>query len=307
MKKIGLLGGATGLGQKLHGPQLAPQFLRENGLCKAIQPHHGLVIKDYGDIQFDSHQSGLQSKASFYKKLRKSCEQVLEENDFSLFLGGDHSIAVSTVSAVLDKNPDTLVIWIDAHADINTLETSPTGNFHGMPLSVLTGMVMKNSKRTKLDPKNLIYLGLRDVDSGEKDIIKENEIIYYCPKDLQENKIEKILEKVFKKYPRCPIHISFDVDAIDPLFMQATGVPVQKGLTLEQTQKILQVLARCQRVHSMDLVEFNPDIGKESEVTENLNSLLKLFNYFFSERFPKTEKRPRNEKPSPRSTPIKTF
>jgi len=189
--------------------------------------------------------------------------------DFVLTVGGDHSIAAGSIAGILAAQPDTFVVWVDAHADINTPATSDSGNIHGMPVALLARLCGKVPGFEYLDDKpalkleNIVYIGLRDVDAGEKKLLAEHKVRAFFMSDVTPVGIKGVMEKVLEYAGSRPIHLSFDVDGLDPEYMPSTGTPVKEGLSLQDGQYICKSLASTQRVRSFDLVEVNPDLGDE--------------------------------------------
>lgn len=199
---------------------------------------------------------------------------MVQANRFPLTLGGDHSIAIGTVSAVLDKYPDAGLLWIDAHADINTIESTPSGNLHGCPVSFLMGLnkdVPHCPESLKwvpgnLSPKKIAYIGLRDVDAGEKKILKDLGIAAFSMYHVDKYGINAVIEMAMKAvHPETngegPIMCSYDVDGVDPLYIPATGTPVRGGLTLREGLFLVERLAESGNLIALDVVECNPDLA----------------------------------------------
>jgi arginase len=194
-------------------------------------------------------------------------KKVAKKGHMALTLGGDHSIAMGTVSASLSVYPDLGVIWVDAHADINTTETTDSGNLHGMPISFLMGLGEPVKEFEWLKPclrrERIVYIALRDVDKGEKLILKENGIKAYSMHDVDKLGIAKVMEQCFEYLGQdTPIHLSFDVDALDPTVAPATGTPVRGGLTFREGHYICEEVFSTGRLVSMDMVEVNPELGE---------------------------------------------
>jgi arginase len=200
-----------------------------------------------------------------YNKIRQN---------FCLNLGGDHSIAASTVRPLLDiYKDDLLVVWIDAHPDVNTLDTSITKSLHGTPVASLLGLqpYWYMEKKTtphppphNLNPQNLAYFGIRDIDPPEASFIEQLKIPVY-------HKTDELI-KFIDSHPAKHIHISCDIDGIDPETMSATGTPVKDGLTQLSVQKVIR---HCMpRLISLDLVEFNPLLGDSKKTVDNILELL---------------------------------
>ena len=214
-------------------------------------------------------------------------------SSFTYTLGGDHSIAIGSISAIstLNKNlrgQETLVFWIDAHADFHTPRTSPSGNIHGCPVGFLMklpgtkipGFEWLYEKDDLPFITKIVYFGLRDVEEEEVEHIGRYGALAYWSKDIhsrrdENNYIEDCVQKAiahFDPQGNCAIHCSFDIDSLDPLHATSTGTPVSDGLSLDQGVRIVRALQRTGRLFSMDLVEVNPTIGTPSDVEETLTS-----------------------------------
>ena len=249
-------------GQKKDGVQLGGDMILKSNIMKRRTlrntPINTIDIKKYSD----------------YRDGYNAVNNGLKKGLINVNFGGDHSIAVSTIQPLLDHyKKDLLVIWIDAHADINTYEASNTKNIHGMPLASLTGLMphwyrVKKS-RFILPTQNLLYVGIRDLDPFEETIIKNKEIAYF-------NSFDKDIIKTIKNNPAKYIHISCDIDGLDPQLTPSTGTAVKNGLTLKNVKKIIKVSKS--RLVSFDLVEFNPLIGKKRDVKKTLLNINKILD-----------------------------
>lgn len=204
--------------------------------------------------------------------LYQSIAALAKEKKFVLTLGGDHSIAIGTVSGVQEAYPDVGLLWIDAHADINTLESTDSGNLHGCPVSFLMGLNKELECPPSLkwvpgslSPDKIVYIGLRDVDKAEKKIIKDLGIKAYSMYHVDKFGINKVIEMALEcLHPnggRGPIMCSYDMDAVDPLFVPATGTPVRGGLTLREGLFLVERLAETGDLVALDIVECNPELA----------------------------------------------
>lgn len=203
-------------------------------------------------------------------------------------IGGDHSMAIATVASSLNLHKDNLkVLWFDAHADINTYDSSLTKNYHGMPLSFLTGLADHDFEfiRNKLNFDNLMYIGIRDVDSFEKTIIEKHKIKYLTCEQINNNLYDSI-KKINNFIGNDPVHLSFDVDCMDPKFINCTGTKSKYGLNLN-TKVILDNLAN-KNLCNMDITEINLDLGNNKDKLKTINNLSKLFDSYI--KFHKTNK-----------------
>ena len=197
-----------------------------------------------------------------------------------LNIGGDHSISIATGAASLNKCRHTKFIWIDAHADINTHEQSKTKNYHGMPLSFLTGLDKdKNFSFIEhtLPFSNILYIGIRDVDVAEWKTIRNHNILY-IPTNTVNNDFKRALSEITKFVGNSPVHLSFDVDAIDPSFISTTGTPVKGGIHLKQGEMLTKFILDSFPIIGMDIVEMNLE-EKHKLAEKSLINFWKLFPF----------------------------
>jgi arginase len=190
--------------------------------------------------------------------------RVMEEKDFPLFVGGDHSIAVGTVAAAGADGEPIGLIWLDAHGDFNTPDTSPSGNIHGMPLAILMGeghpdLVNVGRSGPKVLPENVVMIGLRDIDPVEKKRLKTSGVTVFTMRDIDEQGISTVANKAVMKFAHMKrIHLTVDMDALDPVEAPGVGTPVPGGITYREAHLLMEILADSKKVGSMDLVEINP-------------------------------------------------
>lgn len=214
------------------------------------------------------------------KELSNQVYTHAKEGRFVLTLGGDHSIAIGTISGTAKAMRERLgrdigVIWVDAHADINTPEVSDSGNIHGMPLAYLTGLASDKpdapfgwlNDEQRISPKKLVYIGLRDVDRAEKKILRENGIKAFSMHDIDRHGIGKVMDMALGWIGSdTPIHLSFDIDALDPMWAPSTGTAVRGGLTLREGDFIAECVHGTGSLIALDLVEVNPSLEKQGAV-----------------------------------------
>ncbi|KAI9727301.1 MAG: Arginase, catabolizes arginine to ornithine and urea [Chrysothrix sp. TS-e1954] len=196
-----------------------------------------------------------------------------------LTLGGDHSIAIGTIGGTAKAIRERLgremaLIWVDAHADINTPETSDSGNIHGMPVAFLTGLAKESREdifgwikdANRISTSKLVYIGLRDIDRGEKKILQDHGIKAFSMHDIDRHGIGKVMDMALGWIGSdTPIHLSFDVDALDPSVCPSTGTPVRGGLTLREGDFIAECVHQTGSLIAVDLVEINPQIEDSTE------------------------------------------
>jgi len=277
-RKISIIGAPMDFGQHHRGVDMGPAAMRYTGLVPRLR-ELGHTVVDTGDVVVPTRDSGeIESKKKYLKEITQICEllykagkEAIGKGEFPLFLGGDHSIAVGTVSAATDEN-STGLIWMDAHGDFNVPETSPSGNIHGMPVSALIGeghesLVNVGSKGPKIDPENIVMIGQRDLDNGEKKRLKKAGITVFTMRDIDEQGNSSVANKAIMKFAHLKrIHLSVDMDALDPVEAPGVGTPVPGGLSYRESHLLMETLSDSGKLSSMDLVEINPilDIGNKT-------------------------------------------
>ncbi|KAI1097564.1 arginase-like protein [Jackrogersella minutella] len=278
-------------GQCKPGVDAAPSALIESGLLRQLREElnyklHGHdTVHSYRDLvpKEDPPFRNMKNPKAVSSVTERLCDQVYEharEGRMVLTLGGDHSIAIGTVTGTAKAVRERLgreiaVIWVDAHSDINTPETSDSGNVHGMPVSFLTGLAKEDKPEYfgwlkpehLLNVSKLVYIGLRDVDAGEKRILRENNIKAFSMFDIDRYGIGRVVEMALAHIGSdTPIHLSFDVDALDPMWAPSTGTPVRGGLTLREGDFICESVHQTGSLVAIDLVEVNPSLAPEIEL-----------------------------------------
>ena len=212
------------------------------------------------------------SKAS--EHLSKVVESVAKAGKLPVTVGGDHSLGTGSMIGIARAHPDVATIWVDAHADINTPDTTPSGNLHGCPVSFALGLEGTYVEPYKswipnppvCKPQNLVYIGLRDIDEGERKILKKHNILAYSMYHVDKFGIGRVVEMALDYLNgntgrrERPIHLSFDVDAMDPSVAPSTGTPVRGGLTFREGHYICEAVAETGSLVAMDIVEVNPSL-----------------------------------------------
>jgi len=265
------------LGADRRGVDMGPSALRIADLKLKLEAL-GYNILDSGDIniQIMERQKVSNPKLKYLPEILKTCkilarkvEKVLDTGGFPLCIGGDHSMAIGTIAGISShcrKNKLTLgVIWIDAHADMNTEETTPSGNIHGMPLAASLGigngkLINMLGFSPKLKPENCTLIGVRSIDNLEKTIIKKLKIPVYTMTDIDKLGIHRIIVRVLKQFREKVdhIHISFDLDSVDPSVAPGVGTPVAGGLSYREAHLLMESIAECGCMSSLEVTEINP-------------------------------------------------
>lgn len=279
-KRINIIGVPMDFGQLRRGLDMGPAAARYTGLVSALRTL-GHSVKDLGDVSVPVRNPVEEGeKADYYEEIRTICDQVYEagkkavaDDVFPLFIGGDHSIAMGTVGGV-SHDRTTGLIWIDAHGDFNTPETSPSGNIHGMPLSVLIGdgderLVNIGRPGAKIDPDNIVMIGIRDLDTHERERIRKSGITVYTMRDIDEQGISTVTNKALMKFIHLKrVHVSLDIDALDPVEAPGVGTPVPGGLTYREAHLFMEIMADSGKLTSMDMVELNPILDQANKTAQ---------------------------------------
>lgn len=272
-------------GQGKSGVEKGPEYMVRQGLVHQIQ-ELGWNVSTHEPLesmpQQPNDQCGNVKNPNLVgeatERIYRANLDALNQGRFPLTLGGDHSIAMGTVAAVLEKHPDAGVIWVDAHADINTLQGTESGNLHGCPVSFLLGLNKEAPGKlswvpAKLHPSKIVYVGLRDLDAPEKRIIKELGIKAFSMYHVDRYGINQVIEMALQHLGNGPVMCSYDVDAIDPQYVPATGTPVRGGLTLREALFLPERLAETGRLVALDVVEVNPKLATDDvHVVDTINA-----------------------------------
>lgn len=298
-KKLNLISACFSKGQAHQGVELGPSAFLNQGLIPQIEGL-GFEVKNI-ELLLNEHLNEeplhLRCPKSVYKASLDldECIKSLEKDQFVLTLGGDHSIALGTIHAHHYRNPDFCLFWIDAHADINTTDTTNSGYLHGMMLSFLIKEVrekfpFKTDKypfladlNPVLNKENLVYIGLRGIEPEEKKILEALDILYFSMADIDKLGIYKVIELALKKvnpYLKKSIHVSFDIGSLDPSLAPSTGFPVSGGLNLREVFAIGEEIAKTGCLNMLDFVELNPLIGKKKEVERSIKSSIEILLSF---------------------------
>lgn len=282
------------------GVEKGPQILRENNLLDIFNKSH--KVCDMGEVHVKNVSSNDKYAANAKMKyldevvrsnigLADKVYESLKNSYLPLIIGGDHSLALGSLAGASKFfNEDLAVIWVDAHGDVNTLETSPSGNIHGMPLASSMG-IGHNSltdiyfAKQKVKPENVFILGCRDLDLGEIELIKEHNLNVWTMKDIKSKGIDIVLKElltIINKNSVKNIHFSFDIDCLDPSYAPGTGTPVEDGLSFPEGKKVIETVIGTSLVKSMDFVEFNPDLDKNKKTLETCIELLNVISDAFN-------------------------
>lgn len=286
MKKLNLsiIGVPMDLGQNRRGVDMGPSAIRYAGVVERLT-NLGHSVKDEGDIAI-SHTRKEQSSNTHLRNLEDVIEgntllankvhEVLTEEQFPLVLGGDHSIAIGTLAGLSDRYENLGVIWYDAHADLNTAETSPSGNIHGMPLAVSLGLghddlVNIRSYAPKIKPENVVIIGARSVDPGERELIKEKGIKVFSMHEIDKLGMTEVMNQTIAHFHERKVdgvHLSLDLDGLDPLYTPGVGTPVPGGISYRESHLAMEMLYTSKLITSAEFVEVNPILDEKNKTAD---------------------------------------
>ena len=277
--QVQVIGVPMDLGADRRGVDIGASAIRYAGLNDQLR-RLNYEVHDVGNIivpQPESQPIG-NPQLKYLEPILKAAEELADAvtaaliaNEFPLILGGDHSIGLGSITGVTRVYKDISVIWIDAHADFNTEETTPSGNIHGMILAALAGI--GNSRLTdiggwapKLDPQKIIIVGARELDFGERELLRSHHVHVFTMSDIDQRGISNVMSEALSLAERASdgIHLSLDMDALDPVHAPGVGTPVRGGLTYREAHMIMELVANSGRLIGMDVVEVNPILDREN-------------------------------------------
>lgn len=287
LKAVDILGVPLAYGASMAGVELGPAALRVARLKRRIA-QLGYVVRDLGDIEVEQSQSNPDpaDKLKYLIEIRAACaelaqkvEGILAAGELPLVLGGDHSIAIGSLSGFASycrsRNETPGLIWFDAHADMNTPETTPSGNIHGMPLAVLFGRGAPELTNIagfapKLDPKFCVHVGARDIDSGERLLISELGIRFISMREIDERGMNVCMDQAISIASQATggYAVTFDVDALDPGDAPGSGTLVRGGLTYREAHLAMEKIADAGGMRSLEVVEINTALDVNNKTAE---------------------------------------
>ena len=279
MRKLSIIGMPMDLGQMRRGVDMGPSAIRYAGIYERLKLLFD-EIQDLGDIPIGrpevviDSQSNLRNLELVAEKsaiLAEKVDQIVQSGSFPLVLGGDHSIAIGTLAGVSKHYKNLGVIWYDAHGDLNTAETSPSGNIHGMPLAVSLGvghslLTEISGYSPKLKPENIVIIGARALDDGEKDLIRKKGIKVYTMHEIDRLGMTKVIEETiaYLKERTDGVHLSFDLDGLDPADAPGVGTPVIGGISYRESHLAMEMLEEAKIITSAEFVEVNPILDEKN-------------------------------------------
>lgn len=263
---------------------MGPSAIRYAGAIKRLEAI-GHTLKDEGDVQVSAVEhtereatnlKNLEEVVQATNELANRVAEVVEKGNFPLVLGGDHSIAIGTIAGLTSKYKNIGVIWYDAHVDMNTAETSPSGNIHGMPLAVLMGrghetLVNIFKEGQKVKPENIVIIGARSVDPGERILIKELGMKVFTMHEIDRDGMTAVMKEAIA-YLRAKnvdgVHLSLDLDGLDPLYTPGVGTPVPGGISYRESHLAMEMLEDSGMITSAEFVEVNPILDEKNKTAD---------------------------------------
>lgn len=275
--KIHILEMPLDFGASRHGSDMGPSAIRLAGIKQRLEDlgHSTFEHTDIFHAKPQEYQNIGNPKAKYLKPIVNACtklaglvEEISGKNEFPLVLGGDHSIALGSIAGISatakKQNKSFGVLYVDAHGDFNDTNTTPSGNIHGECLAASAGIGLPELTNLyfegqKVDPKNICFVGCRDLDSGEKTLMKKAGVTVFTMSDIDRHGFPAIVQKVKEFFQKIDIiHVSFDMDVLDPMFAPGTGIPLPGGLTNREALLLMEEMAGTEKVKSAEIVEVNP-------------------------------------------------
>ena len=279
-KTVQIIGVPIDLGQSHRGVDLGPGALRYAGLASRLEKL-GYEVHDSGNLSVPVRESLVHERQDHYlpsiiEVCKAAClagQQALAQGRIPIFLGGDHSVSIGTIAGIADEQ-SVGVLWIDAHGDFHTEDSSPSKNIHGMPLAILLGhgypeLVAVGGLQATLQPEDVVMIGVRDLDAGERQRLRESGMTVYTMRDIDEKGMGAIAaEALVKLSHKNRLHVSLDIDSLDPQASPGAGTLVPGGLTYREAQLLMEIIADSRRLGSLDIVEINPILDNRNKTAE---------------------------------------
>ena len=279
---IALIGVPTDIGAGHRGASMGPEALRVAGIAEALRSH-GLDVLDYGNVQgpvnpWQPPTEGyrhLPEVAEWNRLTMEAVSASLGRGELPIVLGGDHCLGIGSITAVAKHCRDTgkklRILWLDAHADFNTSQGTPSGNIHGMPVACLCGLgpdelTLLGGTKPAIQPEEIRQIGIRSVDIGEKRLVHRYGLDIYDMRYIDEVGMKRSLEEALEGVDEnTHLHVSFDVDFLDPSIAPGVGTTVPGGPNYREAQLVMEMIADTGRLGSLDIVELNPAFDEHNK------------------------------------------
>lgn len=280
-KTIRILGVPMDLGQSRRGVDMGPSAVRAAGLQRRLEGL-GHRVQDEGNIAVPNPEEEVAEEgARRLAAVARACDAIYDraaacarEGDFALFLGGDHSMSIGSIAAQAREGERLGVVWVDAHGDFNTPETSPSGNIHGMPVAVLVGdgpseLVDVGFPGPALQAADIVQIGIRDLDARERERLAASGVSVFTIRHVDEFGIAAVARQALDRLrPAARLHVSLDMDSLAPEVAPGVGTPVPGGLSYREAHLLMEILGDSDRVGSLDIVEVNPILDQLNRTAE---------------------------------------
>jgi arginase len=277
-RKLAIVGAGLDLGAGRRGVDMGPSAIRYAGIDDRLR-ELGYDCADWGNVETAIPEAAPAGdpKARFLDEIKAACERVahrvadaIREERRPIVLGGDHSVAIGTLGGLASVHGPGAVLWIDAHGDLNTPETSPSGNVHGMPLAVALGLASDAFASDMwplpaVEPERTVLLGIRSLDPGERETVQRLGIGVYTMSEVDRQGVETVLREALERVEGAAfVHVSLDMDAVDPEVAPGVGTPVRGGLSYREAHLAMELLAESEAFDSFEIVEVNPILDREN-------------------------------------------
>jgi len=277
-RKLAMIGAPLDLGAGRRGVDMGPSAIRYAGIDDRLR-ELGYDCADWGNVETAIPEATAEGdpKARFLAEIKRSCERVAErvgdaakQGRRPIVLGGDHSVALGTLGGLARVHGPGAALWLDAHGDLNTPETSPSGNVHGMPLAAALGLAADTFESRAwllpaLQPEKTVLIGIRALDPGERETVRRLGIGAYTMTEVDRRGVEGVTTEALERVAGAPfLHVSLDMDVVDPDVAPGVGTPVRGGLSYREAHLVMELLAESDTFGSLDLVEVNPILDREN-------------------------------------------
>jgi arginase len=279
---VAIIGAELDLGAGRRGVDMGPSAIRYAGLGERLAAL-GIASEDWGNVYTPLRETtdAGSPDARFLDQIRETCERISEQvrnavegGLVPLVLGGDHSVALGTLGGLAGLHGPGGVLWFDAHGDLNTPATTPSGNVHGMPLAAALGRAGAGFEADSwplpaLDPEHVAVIGVRSLDPGERKVVKEDGIAVYTISDVDRRGVEPVLREAIERVSGAPfVHVSVDLDLVDPDVAPGVGSPVRGGLSYREAHLMMELVAESGLLGSLELAEVNPILDHENATAQ---------------------------------------
>ena len=281
-RPVGVIGAGLDLGAGRRGVDMGPSAIRYAGLATRIEGL-GRECVDWGNVETAVAEASAvgDERVRFLGPIKATCERIAElvaravgDGYIPLVLGGDHSVALGTLGGLARVYGPGAVLWVDAHGDVNRPDTSPSGNVHGMPLAAALGLAGAEFESPAwplpaVESDRVVLLGVRSLDDGERQLLRELGAAVHTMSDVDKLGVERVVREALARVAGAPfVHLSLDMDALDPEVAPGVGTPVRGGLSYREAHLALELVAESGLVGSLEVVEVNPILDRENETAE---------------------------------------